>query len=73
MSAGEWTYNGSMIEDGTFLADQDLSLIAVITDPTALVNNPREGYDNDENWQVRDDKTPPLNTAVQVTITLLNP
>jgi len=70
MTPGDWTYNGSMIEEGNFLADQELSIIAVITDPTALINNPRPGYDNDEIWQIREDIVPPLNTPVEVTISL---
>jgi hypothetical protein len=40
MSPGPWTYNGSVVEDGIFVADQELSIVAVITDPTALANNP---------------------------------
>ena len=70
MTQGPWTYNGSMVENGVFLADQELSLVAVITDPTALVNNPREGYDNDEIWQVQEKAVPPLDTPVELTITL---
>jgi hypothetical protein len=70
MTPGSFTYNGSMIENGVFLADEELSIVAVITDPTALANNPREGYDNDQIWQVREDKVPPLNTPVEVSITL---
>jgi hypothetical protein len=70
MTTGPFTYNGSMIENGVFLADEELSIIAVITDPTALANNPREGYDNDQIWQVRGEKVPPLATPVEVSITL---
>jgi len=70
MIPGTWTYNGSLMEDGVFLADQEFSLVAVITDPTALVNNPREGYDNDEIWQVQEKAVPPLDTPVEISITL---
>jgi hypothetical protein len=70
MSAGPWTYNGSMIENGVFLATQELSIIAVITDPTALVNNPRLGYDDDQIWQIQDKMVPPVDTPVVITITL---
>jgi hypothetical protein len=70
MTPGPWTYNGSLVQDGVFLATQELSIIAVITDPTALVNNPRAGYDNDEIWQVQDKVVPPLNTPVEISITL---
>ena len=73
MTSGPWTYNGSMIEDGVFLADEELSIVAVITDPTALVNNPREGYNDDEIWQIREDQVPPMDTPVEVSITLVQP
>ncbi len=71
MSRGTWTYNGSLIdENGVFLADQELSIVAVVTDPIALVNNPREGYNDDQIWQVLKDAVPPLNTPVEISITL---
>jgi hypothetical protein len=73
MTAGPWTYNGSLVKDGAFLADQELSIVAVITDPTALVNNPREGYDNDEIWQANEKVIPPLDTPVDVIITIPEP
>jgi len=70
MSPGSWTYNGSLVEDGQFLADQELSIIAVITDPTALANNPREGYDDDQIWQIQEKAVPPINTPVEISISL---
>jgi hypothetical protein len=70
MSPGPWTYNGSLVEDGQFLADSELSIVAVITDPTALANNPREGYDDDQIWQIQDKAVPAMDTPVEVTITL---
>jgi hypothetical protein len=70
MTPGPWTYNGSMVQDGAFLADQELSIVAVITDPTALVNNTRPGYDNEDIWQVREEVVPPLDTPVEISITL---
>ncbi|MCE0496713.1 MAG: YdjY domain-containing protein [Methylacidiphilales bacterium] len=73
MTPGSWTYNGSMIQDGVFLADQESSIVAVVTDPTALVNNPREGYDNDEIWQVQEKAVPPLDTPIEFSITLVEP
>lgn len=70
MSAGPWTYNGSLVENGVFLADQEDSIVAVITDPTALVNNPRKGYDNEDIWQIKEASVPPINTPVEISITL---
>ena len=73
MSPGPWTYNGSLIDHGVFLADEELSIAAVITDPTALVNNTRKGYDNEDIWQVREEVVPPLDTPVELSITLAEP
>ena len=70
MTPGPWIYNGSLVENGAFLADEELSLVAVITDPTALANNPRDGYDNDQIWQLDDKAIPPMNTPIELTITL---
>lgn len=63
---GDWLYNGSRIIDGTFLAQRDGSIVSVIADPDALVNNPRPGRDHDDAWLVNKTNTPPVNTAVQV-------
>ncbi len=70
MSQGEWIYSGSRVVEGTFLAQRDGSLIAIIADPDALVNNPRPGRENDEIWEVNSAKVPSSGTAVQVTIQL---
>jgi hypothetical protein len=70
MSNGPWTYNGSRVENGVFLADQEFSIVAVITDPTALVNNTRKGYDNEDIWQCREASIPPINTPVEIGIVL---
>jgi len=70
MSRGPWVYNGSRVFEGTFIAQQDGSIIALIEDPDALVNNPRQGRENDEIWEVKTNGLPPLNTAVEVTIRL---
>ena len=70
MTPGPWIYNGSLVENGAFLADEELSIVAMITDPTALANNPRDGYDNDQIWQLDDKAIPALNTPIELTITL---
>lgn len=71
MSAGVWRYTGSRVVEGTFLVQREGSIVAVITDPDALVNNPRPGRDNDEIWQANPKVVPPLGTPVEVTVRLL--
>lgn len=65
---GAWIYNGSRIVDGNFLVQRDGSIIAIIEDLDALINNPRSGRENDEIWQVNSTNLPPVATAVQITI-----
>ncbi len=70
MTKGEWIYNGSRIVDGTFLAQQDGSILSVMVDPEALINNPRPGRENDKIWQVLPERLPGLNWPVEVVIRL---
>lgn len=70
MSEGPWTYNGSWVFEGTFLAQRERSIVAIITDHDALVNNPRPGRDNDELWLVNRDAVPPMGARISVTFEL---
>ena len=46
---GAWLYNGSRIEaDGVFAATRSASIISIIRDDDALLNNPGATRDNDE-------------------------
>jgi len=71
LSPGPWVYNGSHVENGVFLADPEGSIVSLITDPFALVNNPRPGRDNDDLCEVDSKAVPALDTPVEVRITLL--
>lgn len=73
MTPGPWVYSGSRTVDGTFLAQRDGSIIAVIDDLDALVHNSRPGSENDENWQVNGAKRPVIGSAVQMIIHLDHP
>lgn len=66
MSPGHWMYTGSRVLDGLFIAQRDGSIISIIADADALINNPREGRDNDEIWFPSEHQLPPLNTPVRV-------
>jgi hypothetical protein len=70
MSEGPWTYSGSWVFEGTFLAQRERSIVAIFTDYDALANNPRPGRDNDELWLANKDKVPPPGTKVTVTFEL---
>ena len=72
MSKGPFTFTGSRVWQGKFVAQTEGSLIALITDPDAVFNNPRPQRDADDTWVVRKQDVPPLDTVVEVSITLLS-
>ena len=68
---GPWIYTGSLFgADGGFLAQQLGAFVSVVNNPSALINNPRRGNDNDLFWEVNAKTVPPVDTPVQITVTL---
>lgn len=70
---GQWTYNGSMVHEGRFLAQTEGNLVALVTSPTALINNPRKGNNNDHLWNANDGATPGIDTPVEIVFSLVPP
>ena len=70
MSRGEFTFNGSRVWEGTFIAQREGSIVSTIIDPDAMINNPRPGHEDDEIWQIIPKGLPPTKTPVTVIITL---
>ncbi len=70
---GPWIYNGSMLHEGSFLAQTEGNLVALVTSPTALINNPRQGNDNDQMWNVDGETTPGVGTPVEIIFKLVPP
>jgi len=70
MRRGHWIYNGSRVREDGFAAQMDGSIVSLITDPDALINNPRPGREDDDNWLPRANDLPPLNSPVEVIIRL---
>jgi hypothetical protein len=68
MSKGPWTYTGSFQFEGMFVAQQAGSIISVIYDPEALINNPRERREDDDNWIINSKVMPDVEKLVSVTI-----
>jgi hypothetical protein len=52
-----------ILPDGSFLAEQTGSILGLYVDPGCLVNNPRDGNDDDEIW-VNDPAVPAKGTPV---------
>lgn len=67
---GPWIYTGSMFRGEHFLAQQEGAFASLVTYPAALINNPRKGSDDDLVWEVNKKAVPPLDTPVEITITL---
>lgn len=70
MPDGAWVYNGSAVWDGKFLAQREGSMVSLVTDPVALVNNSGAGRDNDRIWAPNTNSLPALNSPVRVTFRL---
>jgi hypothetical protein len=70
MRVGDWVYTGSRVADGLFLAEIDGSVISLVTDGEALINNEGIGHDNDTIWIPNTNNLPPSNAAVTVSIKL---
>jgi hypothetical protein len=67
-----WVYNGSCVMDGRFLAQSEGSIVSLITDPVALVNNTGPGHDNDQIWAAATNNLPPVDVPIEVRIKLSN-
>lgn len=68
MSSGSWTFSGSMIWEGSFIAQIEGSIMAVITDISAMFNNPRPDRDVDSLWGPNAKLLPPERTPVEVIV-----
>ena len=73
VATGPWIYTGSAIYKKRFLAQEDGSIIALVTDPAALINNPRPGHDDDTVWSVLKGNAPAVGTPVEIILRLSAP
>ena len=69
---GDWVYNGSLMAGTSFLAQREGSIVSLVTDPEALINNAAAGHDNDTIWIPNTNSLPSATDSVEVTITLTN-
>jgi hypothetical protein len=70
LAEGPWLYNGSAIDAAGFAAAREGSVIALITDPSALVNNTRQGCGNDQFHLAHRAVLPRKGSPVRVVLTL---
>ncbi len=68
MAPGGWIYTGSAVQEGTFMAEAEGSIIAIYLDHLALFNMTRDGADIDERWGARHTVIPEIGTKGVLTI-----
>lgn len=69
MPMSKWIFTGSVIRDSaSFAADVEGSIIAVYSDPVAILNNPRSGRFDQTTYSPHTEILPPLGTNITMTI-----
>jgi len=68
LSPGPWVYNGSRLIEGRFMAHLERSIVALIEDGFALINNPRLGPESDGMGSPNQDLVPAEGTPVLITL-----
>lgn len=66
--SGPWLYTGSIITDAGFRAEATGDIVALFTDPSAMINFPGKGRDNDEIWSANPEKLPAKGSPVRIAI-----
>ena len=69
--AGPWTYTGSYFAGSQFAAAAEGALLCLVTNASALMNNPRLGHRDDQAWEVFSERVPAKGTPVTVEIEVL--
>jgi hypothetical protein len=70
MKLETWLYNGSVFDASGFAAQREGSIISLIRDPAALVNNPAPDRDNDQIHWPRQYLLPPENWPLRIVMKL---
>ncbi|HEY6225907.1 MAG TPA: YdjY domain-containing protein [Verrucomicrobiae bacterium] len=68
----KWAYRGSRLVDGVFLAQRDGSLIAIMEDRDALIDQDTPDASDDKNWEPVAEKLPGIASTVVITIRFAN-
>jgi hypothetical protein len=69
----KWGYRGSRLVEGIFLAQRDGSIIAIMEDRDALVDQATPDASDDENWQPLTENLPAVGTPVTITVNFDRP
>ncbi len=68
MPPGPWLFNGSGFSVEGFMAHFEGSLVSLITDPAAIINNPHPDREDDEIHIPAPARLPPLGTEVRLVL-----
>jgi len=68
LETSPWLFNGSYISPEGFAAHFEGSIISLIRDPVAILNNPRRGRDDDELHVPRTEAVPAVGSVVTVVL-----
>lgn len=71
MREGTWRFSGSMVWEGAFIAQIEGSVMAIITDISAMFNSGHPERDRDSLWYIREKMLPPEKAPVTIKIKLL--
>lgn len=71
MPEGPWIFNGSIVWEGAFIAQIEGSIMAIITDISAMFNSPHPERDRDSLWFIREKILPPEGSEVSIVVKLL--
>ncbi len=67
---GPWTYSGSTMTEGHLRAELDHCIASLVTNPAALINNPRPESNDDTVWEPAPKKVPKPQTLLQIVLQL---
>lgn len=70
MQKVNWIYNGSQITAEGFAAQQTGSIVSLIDDPEALINNPLPSRADDDNWRVNTNMVSAIKQPAELVISL---
>lgn len=72
MQDTDWIFTGSRIMQGVFMSQVEGSLIALFHDPSALIDNPSPGGEDDTIWYANSKIVPPNGTLVMLDVLAKN-
>jgi hypothetical protein len=64
MQRSAWVFSGSILKEGRFVADEELSLVGTYRDPAAILNNALPAGSDDAVYKPNERILPPVGTPI---------